>query len=72
MSTTNTVLFAVGVFVFMMTIYGVVMAGGEMLKQKQLEQLADDTRAVVNPGGFDLFVTPTDDGTSSTQAGANR
>ena len=57
MSTSNTILFAVGTFVFMMTVYGSVMAGGAVLKQKQLEQLADDTEAVVNAGGFEIFVT---------------
>lgn len=57
MSTSNTILFAVGIFVFMMTVYGSVMAGGAVLKQKQLEQLADDTEEVVNADGFEIFVT---------------
>ncbi len=57
MSTLNTILFGVGTFVFMMTVYGGVMAGGAVLKQKQLEQLADDIEEVVNADGFEVFVT---------------
>lgn len=57
MSTLDTVLFAVGSFVFMLTIYGAVMAGGAVLKQKQLEQLPDDVDEVVDADGFEFFVT---------------
>ncbi len=57
MSTLDTVLFAVGSFVFMLTIYGAVMAGGSVLKQKQLEQLPDDVDEVVDADGFEFFVT---------------
>jgi hypothetical protein len=56
MSTLDQILFTVGVFVFMMTIYGAVMAGGAVLKQKQLEDLPNDTE-VVNDGGFEVFVS---------------
>jgi hypothetical protein len=57
MSTLNTILFAVGAFVFMLTVYGAVMAGGEVLKQKQLEGLGDDTEEIVDDKGFEFFVT---------------
>ena len=56
MSTLDQILFTVGVFVFMMTIYGAVMAGGAVLKQKQLEDLPNDTE-ILNDDGFEVFVS---------------
>jgi hypothetical protein len=63
MSDLDTVLFAVGAFVFMMTIYGAVMAGGAVLKQKQLDDLPSDTDEIITDGGYEVFVTthPTPD-----------
>ncbi len=67
MSTLNTILFSVGVVVFMLTVYGAVMAGGAALKQQQLAQLPDGTNEVVDSDGFETFVSKTDvdDGTST-------
>ncbi len=60
MSTLNTILFSVGVVVFMLTVYGAVMAGGAALKRQQLEQLPDGTDEIVDSDGFETFVTSTD------------
>jgi hypothetical protein len=57
MSTLDQILFAVGVFVFMLTIYGAVMAGGAVLKQKQLDDLPPDTDVIINDDGFEVFVS---------------
>ena len=59
MSTLNTILFSVGVVVFMLTVYGAVMAGGAALKQQQLAQLPDGTDEIVDSDGFEIFVTST-------------
>jgi hypothetical protein len=51
----NTLLFAVGIFVFMLTVYGSVMAGGAVLKQLQVDDLADDVDYVVNDHGWEVL-----------------
>ncbi|MDW3216752.1 MAG: hypothetical protein R8G01_22375 [Ilumatobacteraceae bacterium] len=60
MSDLNTILFAVGSFVFMLTVYGAVLAGGAALKHKQLDELPDGTNEVVDRDGFEYFVTAPD------------
>jgi hypothetical protein len=66
MSTLDTFLFAVGVFVFMLTVYGAVVAGGMALKQQQLAQLPEGTNEVVKSDGFEIFLTsPEADGVAS-------
>ena len=62
MSTLNTILFSVGVVVFMLTVYGAVMAGGAALKQQQLAQLPDGTDEIVDSDGFEIFVSSADVG----------
>ncbi len=56
----NTLLFAVGIFVFMITVYGVVMAGGFRLRSMQRDDLAPDTDWVVNDDGWEVIVTHPD------------
>ena len=53
----NTLLFSVGVFIFMITVAGTVMAGGASLKRKQKRELAPDTRMVVNDAGWEIITT---------------
>ena len=67
MSTLNTILFSVGVVVFMLTVYGAVMAGGAALKQQQLAQLPDGTDEIVDSDGFEIFVSSksVDDGAAT-------
>lgn len=61
----ETLLFGVGIFVFMITVYGTVMAGGSALKRKQVDELADDTELVVDENGYEVFAgnksAPSDD-----------
>jgi hypothetical protein len=52
----ETLLFAVGIVIFMITVYGTVMAGGEMLKRKQVENLADDVKFVTDDSGLEYMV----------------
>ena len=52
---TQTLLFTVGIFIFMVTVYGSVMAGGAALKRSQIENLADDTKFVVNDDGYEVL-----------------
>ena len=61
----DTLLFAVGIFVFMVTVYGTVMAGGATLKRKQIDELADDVEFVTDDNGVEYLVgsTPDDSGT---------
>jgi hypothetical protein len=51
----NAVLFAVGIFIFMITVYGTVMAGGASLKRKQKAELAPDQDLVVNDDGWEVI-----------------
>jgi hypothetical protein len=53
----NTLLFAVGIFVFMITVYGTVMAGGATLKRKQTAEFAPDQKLVVNSDGWEVIAT---------------
>lgn len=53
----NTLLFGVGIFVFMITIYGAVMAGGMALQHNQRKQLAPDLEVVVNDDGYDVYTS---------------
>lgn len=62
MSNLDTLLFAVGIAIFMITIYGAVLAGGFALQRSQRDNLADDVEIVVNRDGFEVI----------TSAGANR
>lgn len=52
----ETLLFAVGIAIFMITVYGTVMAGGEMLKKKQIEGLADDVDIITDEHGTEYLV----------------
>jgi hypothetical protein len=61
----NTLLFAVGIFIFMITVYGTVMAGGAALKRKQKNELAPDIRMVVDDDGWEII-------TSAREMPANR
>ena len=67
MSSLNTILFSVGVVVFMLTVYGAVMAGGAALKRQQLEQLPEGTDEIVDSDGFEIFVSSksVDDGAAT-------
>ena len=51
----ETLLLVVGIFVFMITIYGAVMAGGEALKRSQMENLADDIEVIVRDDGVEVL-----------------
>ena len=51
----ETLLFTVGIVIFMITVYGAVMAGGAMLKQSQVDNLADDTKFAVNNDGYEVL-----------------
>jgi len=53
----NTLLFAVGICVFMITVYGAVMAGGMTLQQQQRANLADDVEIIVNEDGFEVMTS---------------
>lgn len=53
----NTLLFAVGIFVFMITVYGVVMAGGFKLWQIRREDAAPNAEFIVNDDGWEVIVT---------------
>ena len=67
MSSLNTILFSVGVVVFMLTVYGAVMAGGAALKRQQLDQLPEGTDEIVDSDGFEIFVSSksVDDGAAT-------
>ena len=51
----ETMLFTVGIVIFMITVYGAVMAGGAMLKQSQVKNLADDIQFAVNADGYEVL-----------------
>lgn len=51
----ETMLFTVGIVIFMITVYGAVMAGGAMLKQSQVKNLADDIKFAVNADGYEVL-----------------
>ena len=51
----ESLLFGVGIFIFMITVYGAVMAGGAVLKRSQVDNLADDVGFVVNPDGYEVL-----------------
>jgi hypothetical protein len=55
-------LFTVGIFIFMITVVGAVMAGGASLKRKQKSELAPDTNMIVNDEGWEIITiaTPTE------------
>ncbi len=52
----NTLLFSVGIFVFMITVYGVVMAGGFALWRKRRKDAAPHADFVVNDDGYEVIV----------------
>jgi hypothetical protein len=53
----NTLLFSVGIAVFMITVYGTVMVGGMTMQQHQRDDLADDIKVIVNDDGFDVITS---------------
>lgn len=53
----NTLLFAVGIFVFMLTVYGTVVAGGVTLKRKQVADFAPDQTLIVTVDGHEVIAT---------------
>ena len=53
----NTLLFAVGSFIFMFTVYGTVVSGGRSLKRKQRQEFGPDQRIVVDDDGWEILVT---------------
>lgn len=57
MSNLNTVLFAVGIAIFMITVYGAVIAGGFALQRRQREDLAPDVEIVVNDQGYEVMTS---------------
>ena len=57
MSDLNTVLFAVGIAIFMITVYGAVMAGGFALQRRQRQELAPDVEVVVNDRGYEVLTS---------------
>ena len=52
----NMLLFSVGIFVFMITVYGVVMAGGFMLWKIRRAEAAPHAEFVVNDDGYEVIV----------------
>ncbi len=52
----NMLLFSVGIFVFMITVYGVVMAGGFKLWRIRREDAAPHADFVVNDDGYEVIV----------------
>jgi len=61
MSNLDTLLFAVGISIFMITVYGAVMAGGMTLQRRQRDELAADVEIVVNERGYDVLTSATSD-----------
>lgn len=61
MTDLDTLLFAVGIAIFMITVYGVVMAGGFALQRQQREDLAPDVEIITNDDGFEVMVSKHDD-----------
>ncbi len=57
MSDLNTLLFTVGIAIFMVTVYGVVLAGGFALQRRQRDDLAPDVEIVVNDDGYDVMTS---------------
>lgn len=51
----DTLLFSVGIFIFMISVYGVVMAGGFKLWRMRREGLGDDTDFIVNADGWEVI-----------------
>ena len=52
----ETLLFAVGIFIFMITVYGTLVAGGEVLRRKAIDELPDDVTVVTDESGVDVLV----------------
>lgn len=52
----DTLLFSVGIFIFMITVYGTVVAGGVVLKRKEVEGLADDVDIIATDSGAEVLV----------------
>ncbi|NNE11044.1 MAG: hypothetical protein HKN41_02240 [Ilumatobacter sp.] len=57
MSGLDITLFSVGVAIFMVTVYGVTLAGGFALQKRQRETLADDVELVVNKEGYEVITS---------------
>lgn len=56
----STVLFAVGIFIFLITVYGTVMAGGAAMKRQQEDDLAPGM-AVVDDDGWEILTSSPSD-----------
>ncbi len=52
----ETLLFSVGICIFMITVYGTLVAGGVVLRRKQLDDLADDIDVVEGDRGVEILV----------------
>ena len=68
----ETTLFALGIFIFMITVYGAVMAGGAVLKQHQVEHLADDVEFTVNDDGYEVVAGADSDANAGRESSASR
>jgi hypothetical protein len=66
----NTILFTVGIFIFMITVYGAVMAGGFALARKQKRNLAPDIDMVVNDDGWEVIGSARDGSSHEREPGA--
>ena len=53
----DTLLLIVGIFVFMITVFGTVVAGGEVLRQKRNDELAAGEAMVIDDNGYEQLVT---------------
>ncbi len=51
----NALLFTVGIVIFMITVYGTVIAGGASLKRKRKAEMAPDVDLVVNDDGWEVL-----------------
>ena len=56
----TTALFAVGIFIFMITVYGTVVAGGAAMKRQQEDNLAPGM-AVVDDDGWEILTSSPSD-----------
>lgn len=52
----DTLLFSVGIFIFMITVYGALVAGGVVLRRKQVSELAGDLEIISGDNGVDVLV----------------
>ncbi len=54
-------LLTVGIFVFMITVFGTIVAGGEVLRHKRNEELGAGESMVIDDNGYEQLVTAESD-----------